>query len=136
MNENKKTQSHFLNLFSLAIADSHVSAEELELLYTIGIENGITREEVDFLVDNPHKVKYTRPETLDDTLEELFDFGRMILADHKVDVREIMVFKSLAMHLDIAENKVENAIEVLIDGLRVNEEKSQLISKIKQILST
>lgn len=134
-NNRKKTNSHFLNLFSLAIADSEVSAEELELLYSIGIENGVSKEDVDYLIDNPHKVKYVKPDTIEDTIEQLFDFGRMILADQKVDVREIAVFKSIATHLNISEERSETILEILIEGLKINEGRDSLISKIRKAIS-
>lgn len=134
-NERNKINSHFLNLFSLAISDSEVSAKELELLYSIGIENGVSKDKVDFLIDNPHKVKFVKPTSIDDNIEQLFDFCRMILADQKVDVREIMFFKSLASRLDISEDGAENILDILIDGLKADEEKSSLISKVKKNLT-
>jgi hypothetical protein len=134
-NDRNIINSHFLNLFSLAISDTNVSAQEIELLYSIGIENGVSQDEVDFLIDNPHKVKFTKPASIDDTIAQLFDFCRMILADQKVDVREIVFFKSLASHLDISEEIAENILDILIDGLRAGEEKSSLINKVKKTLT-
>jgi hypothetical protein len=132
-NDRDKINSHFLNLFSLAISDAEVTTKELELLYSIGIENGVSSDEVDYLIDNPHKVKFVKPSSTDGILEQLFDFCRMILADQKVDVREVMFFKSLTSHLDITESKSERILDVLVDGLKVGEEKSSLITKVKQI---
>jgi len=133
-NNNGKANSHFLNLFSLAISDSVVTAEELELLYSIGIENGVSKVEVDYLIDNPHKVRFVEPTSTDDLIEQLFDFCRMILADNKIDIREIAVFKSLASHFKISEANSENILEIFLDGLKEGESKVSLITKIKQTL--
>ena len=134
-NDRNKINSHFLNLFSLAISDNDVSAKELELLYIIGIENGVSKDEVDFLIDNPHKVKFIKPTTIDDTIEQLFDFSRMILADQKIDVREIVFFKSLTSHLDITEGGSEDILDILLDGINAGEAKSSLINKVKQTIT-
>ena len=133
--DRNKINCHFLNLFSLAISDALVTPEEIELLYKIGTEKGVSKDDIDFLIDNPHKVKFVKPVSIDDTIEQLFDFCRMILADQRVDVREIMFFKSLATHFDITEIQAEKILEIFVDGLKLGEEKSSLIAKVKQIFT-
>jgi len=133
--DKEKTNSHFMNLFSLAIADSEVSVQELELLYSIGIENGITKEDVDYLIDNPHKVRYSKPSTIDDTIEQLYHFCQMILADKRVDVREVAFVKSIMKSFNIGDNQSENILDILIDGMLQGETKSILITKVGQILN-
>ena len=133
--ESKKISSHFLNLFSLAIADSDVSPKEIELLYDLGIEGGVSKAEVDFLIDNPHKVKFVAPNSIHEKSEQLFDFCRMILADGRIDVREILTFKTLSKLLKIEDNQAQDILTIYIDGIKEGKQKSELISNVNRILS-
>ena len=48
-------KSHFLNLYHIALCDMQIEPVELEKLYSIGIEKGISTSEIDSIVLHPDK---------------------------------------------------------------------------------
>lgn len=135
-NQNSESdKSHFLNLFSLAISDSKVSIQEIELLYKIGIENGMDKDKIDYLIENPHKVKFIKPETLDEMITQLYDFCRMIISDEKVDVRETILYRSLTSQFGISGDKSMLLLDLFLEGIKSGTNKDVLFQEAKDNLT-
>jgi hypothetical protein len=73
-------QSHFLNLYAMALSDTQIDTVELEVLCKIGQEKGVEKSEIDHLILNPDKVKFSFPESLDEKIIYLYDFAKIIYA--------------------------------------------------------
>ncbi|MCR9289970.1 MAG: hypothetical protein NXI23_21555 [Bacteroidetes bacterium] len=129
------TKSHFLNLFSIALSDSTMDPIELKMLYNIGLEKGIKKEEVDFIINNPHKVRFYKPLTNLEALEQLYDLIRMVLADGIIDPRELTVCSTIAEKLGFQKENIPDLIDYLIEEKRKNVDKDKLISKIRLTLN-
>ena len=82
-------QSHFLNLYAMALSDNQIDTVELEVLYKIGQEKGVDKSEIDQIILNPDKVKFSFPDTLSEKVVYLYDLAKIILADGIVDKNEI-----------------------------------------------
>jgi len=129
-----RQKSHFLNLFSLALSDNNVEPSELEILYEIGIEYGFDKREIDFLIENPHKVKIDLPESNDEIIRQLIDLTRIILADGKIDIREISSLKAYCKNVGLDEKKLEEIIMILVDGLKAKENVNILSNRAIKII--
>lgn len=125
-----KEKSHFLNLFSLALADNSVEPSELEVLYNVGLEHNFEKSEIDYLIDNPHKVKFNPPDNKQDIARQLYDLAKLLIADGKIDVREISSLKTFCHKVGISANKTETIISLLIDEVKSNNDKQSIISNI------
>lgn len=132
-----KEKSHFLNLFSLAISDNQVDPDEMKLLYDVGLKKGFSQEEIDFLLSNPHKVKVNIPTDPIEISAQLIDLAKMILADAKVEIREIVTFKSFCSEVGFDKVKTEKILEYIIEGLKkdisLKTLQEQIIELIKGI---
>ena len=127
----KKLQYHFLNLFNFALADTQIDVKEAEKLYDIALEKGISKSELDYVIDNPHKIHTVLPTDIDEIIEQTIDIAKIILADGKVDIREIQAFKKfLALTLEnsmLIEDIVESVIDSVKDGLENTTIKEKLL---------
>ena len=123
-------QSHFLNLFSFALADSAVDPKEAEQLYQIALEKGVSEPQVNYLIDNPHKVRITIPTTKNEIAEQLYDIALIVLADGKVDLREITALRKYIEKFVDNEEICSKLIEELIDSVKNNLTKEMIINQI------
>ena len=80
MEQNNNIQkAHFLNLFHIALSDNEIDPLELKELYRIGDENGVPKDEIDFIIENPHKVKTTEIDNDLQLFHNFLDISRILL---------------------------------------------------------
>lgn len=128
-------QSHFLNLYSIALADSQIDTVELEILYKIGQEKGIEKSEIDEIILHPDKVKFTFPDTLNEKITYLYDFAKIILADGVVDRNEINTLELFCNRFGFEEQNISSISEFLIESAKQNMEINDLLKIINENLN-
>jgi uncharacterized tellurite resistance protein B-like protein len=125
-------RSHFLNLYSMALADSEFDEKEIEVLYKIGSDRGIPKADIDAIILNPATVKFTLPETLGKKIEYLYDYSKMILADGKVEEYELKTLEKFCLKFDFQKENVQSIVDLLIEAARNNLTTSDLINFVTQ----
>jgi hypothetical protein len=128
-------KSHFIDLFSIALSDSSINTKELELLYNIGIEKGIDKEQMDTILRNPHKVKIRVPDDEVSKIEKLYDFARMALADGVIDIREVEILKNLCRRLGFIESNIQGIVEFLIEECKKETPKDEILNIVRMNIS-
>jgi hypothetical protein len=92
----------------------------------------VKKEEIDFIIDNPHKVRFYKPRTALDRLEQLYDLIRMVLADSIIDPRELTVCSSIALKLGFKSENIHDIIDFLIEEQQKGTPRKELISKVRR----
>ena len=108
-------KAHFLNLYHMAISDAEVVTTELEMLYSIGQERGITKEEIDEVVVRPDTIKFSAPANVLDKIECLYDFARIAWADGKIDENEKRVMNMFCIKFGFEKENIPTIIQFLVD---------------------
>lgn len=132
---NDSLKSHFIDLFSIALSDSNIDTKELELLYNIGIEKGIDKEQMDIILRNPHKVRIHVPDNEVSKIEKLYDFARMALADSAIDIREVEILKNLCRRFGFIENNIQGIVEFLIEECKKETPKEEILNIVRMNIS-
>jgi uncharacterized tellurite resistance protein B-like protein len=127
-------RNFFMNLFSVAIADNNIDPSEIRFLYELGIERGLTKEQIDEIIANPHKARFIKPSTLIEIIEQLYDIVRMILQDGIIHPHEVEICKSFAKRFEVKEEIIDELIEKLIEEVRKGVTKEVLIEQVTKIL--
>lgn len=126
-------QAHFLNLYSMALADSAFDEKEITILYRLGEERGISKEKIDNLLLNPSASGQLHlPETLSEKIEYLYDYAKMILADGVVQEGEIKTLEKFCSKFQFEENNIPVIAQLLIEAARNDVPKSELIDFVTQ----
>jgi len=131
---NDDLKSHFLNLYSLALADTQVDTTELEMLFKLGQERGVLKEEIEELILKPGKVKFFIPQDTLTKVEYLYDFTQIILADGIVDEREEATLKKFCIQFGFEEQNIPTIMQFLIDEAKKGTDKKSIIEQVKQTL--
>ena len=123
-------RSQVINMFTLAIADGFVSPEELTLVYKKGKELGLRREEVDEVIQTPHRVAFEVPTTLVGSITSLYDLARVVVTDGRVDPREVDLLRSYAVRFGISASLIDQVVLALVDEVRAGTPRDELVAKL------
>ncbi len=132
---NEQMKSHFIDLYSISLSDSNADTKELELLYDIGLKNGVNREQMDLLLKNPHKVKAHIPTNEVEKIEKLYDFTQMVLADGIIDIREVDILKNFCRRFGFIESNIQGIVEFLIEECKKGTSKNEILDIVQQNIS-
>lgn len=134
MELDNEIKSHFLNLYSMALTDTQVDSSELELLFQMGIERGIPKEEIEKIILFPNKVSFTVPSNILHKIEYLYDFARIAWANQVIDEYEILALKKFCTKFGFEPENVESIVNFLIEEAKKETEKNIVIEIVKQNL--
>ncbi len=131
-----EAKTHFLNLFKIALADNDIDPLELKFLYEVGQNQGIDKSKIDEIIENPHKIKFEAIKTEVGIFSCLHDVARMVVADGKIDPREIDLFKQICRIFSIKDALASDLIEYLVENAKDysgnDTPHSELLTKFKQ----
>jgi uncharacterized tellurite resistance protein B-like protein len=129
---NAALKSHFLNLYSMALADTEFDESEIAILYKIASNRGIERSEIDSIILNPATAKFTLPNGINEKIEYLYDYARMILADGKIEDYEIKTLEKFCRKFEFQEENITSIIEFLMEAAKNNIPTSDIINFVTQ----
>lgn len=134
MNLDHSLKGHFLNLYHMALSDSEVDTQELELLYKIGHERGVTEEEINAVIIRPDSVKFSAPEGVSEKIESLYDLTRIAWADGRIDPNEKRVLEMFCAKFGFAEENISAIIQFLLDAVEKNTSKEEILKIVNQYI--
>ena len=121
-------KSHFLNLYHIALCDMQIEPVELEKLYSIGIEKGISTSEIDSIVLHPDKIKFHAPNTLDLKIELLYDMALIAWSDGVIDVNERNTMELFCKKFGFEEENITTIVDFVLDE---GNKKTELVEVLK-----
>lgn len=130
--ERKRDKEHFGHLLQIALADGKIENSELEMLYRSGRKLGLTKEEIDELLENSKKSAFTPPYELTKRFEQLYDIVKMVYADGQVNSNEMRMATTLAIKLGFTEDEIPFLLTLLINGVKNSEDEEELLEMYKK----
>jgi uncharacterized tellurite resistance protein B-like protein len=137
--KNKKTmderlKQHFLGLYQMILADTEVHPKELELLYRIGKEKGVTEQDIQSAIFSPNNLLTSENLLSDDEkIEYLFDLARMAWADDVLDDTEIVSMKSACIRLGFSEEYSADITNFLLEQAKSGKDIAAVLEIIKNL---
>lgn len=130
--ERKQDKEHFSHLIQIALADGKIEDSELEMLYESGNRLGLTKEEIDDLLENSKKSAYIPPYELSKRFGQLYDIIKMVYADGQINNNEMRLATGLAIKSGFAENDIPFLLTLLINGVKNGDEEDDLFDLYKK----
>jgi len=130
--ERKQDKEHFTHLIQIALADGKIEDAELEMLYSSGRKLGLTKEEIDVLLEDSRKLAFIPPYELSKRFGQLYDIVKMVYADGQVNSNEMRLATSLAIKLGFAEAEIPFLLTLLINGVKTGEDEEELFALYKK----
>jgi uncharacterized tellurite resistance protein B-like protein len=130
--ERKQDKEHFTHLLQVALADGKIENSELEMLYRSGRKLGLTKEEIDILLENSKNSAFVPPYELSKRFGQLYDIIKMVYADGQVNNNEMRLATGLAIKLGFAEEEIPFLLTLLINGVKNGEDEEDLLAMYKK----
>ncbi|MDX2194833.1 MAG: hypothetical protein NW207_00315 [Cytophagales bacterium] len=113
--EQYKVKNHISNLVNLCTIDGKFSKSEYEIMLSICDRYGLPKSEFVDIIKGNFASEYIIPSDTYEKLEQLYDFVRVTLADHKIETGELEVCKHVAMTLQIKKEAINSLIMSMIE---------------------
>jgi len=124
-------QAQFLRLYQMAMTDGDFSPLEWKMLYEFGEERNISKKELDkILLSTSGNLQV--PESIEQKLEYLFDFARMIWADGHVSEDERVTMKKFCRKFGFLEENIEELSEYLIQCAIERKSKFDILKELNK----
>lgn len=120
---------HFFNLYCLALSDGYLDFKELQTLYDIGVEHGITPEQINQLVLTAN-IAPKVPEAIEEKVECLYDLTRMAWADGKIAQEERDIIKKCVIRYGFLPENAEGIVDYFIESVKGNKSKTDILNEI------
>jgi uncharacterized tellurite resistance protein B-like protein len=127
-------KSHFLNLYHIALCDMQIEPSELEKLYLIGSEKGITSQEIDSIVLHPDKVKFIIPESIEQKIEYLYELAQIAWSDGKIDSNEKFTLELFCSKFGFEQENISTITKFVLDEVEKKTKLSDVLSIVQQNL--
>lgn len=125
--------NHFLNLYSIALADANFHEKEIAVLYKLGEEKGVPRETIDAMLLNPPSLDQVElPNTVNEKIEYLYDYAKMILADGVILDDEIRTLEKFCIRFQFEESNAPIITQLLLESAKNDIPKSELLDFVIQ----
>jgi uncharacterized tellurite resistance protein B-like protein len=130
----EELKAHLVNLFLVAAADGRISRDEFELLFQLGRKLGFSDQELARITESHDHIEAHLPDTLEERVQHLYDLISMVLADHKIDPREVDLCQKIAVHYGIEPSIVTELVQMLIEASSQEKPSPRLLEDIEVLL--
>lgn len=120
---------HFFNLYCLALSDGYLDFKELQTLYDIGVEHGITPEQINQLVLTAN-IAPKVPKAIAEKVECLYDLTRMAWADGKIAQEEHDIIKKCVIRYGFLPENATGIVDYFIESVKENKSKTDILNEI------
>ena len=114
----------------MILSDNEIDPKELEMLFQIGTEYGISKEEIREIVLLPGSDEVV-PNTLEEKIAYLYDLTRIVWADGRVDPEERIMLERFALRFDFLPENVGKIVDFFLDAVQKGESLEEIKQQIK-----
>ena len=121
-------------LINLAASDRNVASRESKLIHTIGKANGIAKEEVDPMLQNPRPIGGMDSLTSDEKFEHLYHLIQLMKMDGQVFRSEIVFCERIADKLGFKKSVVGEVSQHVYSDPTITADREMVKSKAMKYL--
>ena len=117
----------------MILSDTEVHPKELELLYQIGKEKGISEQDIQNAIFSPNTLLSAVSLNDNEKIEHLYDLARMAWADGVLDDTEIESMRAACKRLGFAEDYVVEISDFLLEQAHENKSIEDVLTTIENL---
>jgi uncharacterized tellurite resistance protein B-like protein len=129
----EKSKKLFLGLYQMVLADTEIHPKELELLYRISKEKGLSEEDIQNAILSPGTLLSSNELSDDEKIEYLYNLARMAWADDVIDDREKECLHNTCKRLGFDEQYVIEITDFLLEQAKTDKTVEQVLETIKNL---
>ena len=137
--EYNSVRKSFFNIFALFINSESISSQMMDCIFKWGIQLGISRDELHFIMNKPEAIQFVEPENQFEAIEHVYDIVYMIYLDGIVEDIELEVTMKYAEKLGFKPHIVGDLLKAIVtaphDGIDKTQVRKELSSLLESSLS-
>lgn len=137
--EYNSVRKSFFNIFALFINMESVSSQMMDCISKWGIQLGVSRDELHFIMNKPEAIQFVEPENQIEAIEHVYDIVYMIYLDGIVEDVELEVTMKYAEKLGFKPHIVGDLLKAIVtapyDGIDKTQVRKELSSLLESSLS-
>jgi uncharacterized tellurite resistance protein B-like protein len=130
--DHAKAKSHIRNLIRIASADGTIDDKEWKLLIRIARKFELSEEDVKDIMNKIDSMSFTPPANKEDRNLQLYNLGRMVLADGEKDTEELKKINRFAIGLGYRPDTVEGLVDKVISMIEAGSSSEDAIEAIQK----
>lgn len=131
----KEKKTAVANAMAVMAADGDIDESELKLLAAICVRVGLNEKQTKEVLANPGKVKFTVPKDKGERVRQLTDMVFMMMADGKVDRREMDVCMTLASRMGFPSSVIPKMLASLIAAIQQGRARAQVCVEVGEFFA-
>ena len=128
---NESFKQLFLGLYSMVVADNKTDPKEMELLYQIGRDYGVTNDEINDAIINSTVDLYS-PESVEEKIRFLYHLACIAWADGEVVKPERDLLKQTASRFGFLDENLDGIADFLLDKAEAKTPVDDVIKEINE----
>ena len=133
--EKKVVKSHIRQMVRLAFSDGVFHKDEKKFIFRVGKANGLTKKEIDKIIDSPTSVDIHIPETPEGKFEQIFDLVNLMTKDGRVTDAETEFCQELANRLGFRKVIVGILVAKIERGIAEGLKRRQIKKECKPFIN-
>ena len=130
------TKAQLNMLINLAASDSRIEEKESKLIHLIGTANGLTKDEVNQLIEKPLPITDLNTMTTDEKFEHLYNLIQMMKMDGQVFKSEILFCENIATKLGYKRGVVAELSSHIYSDPSITADRAMLRKKAEKFIKT
>lgn len=125
-------KNHFLHLYQMALSDSEMDIKELETLYRIGQDRGISREDMEALLLQSGSLDILPPQSVLEKIDCLYDLSLIAWSDGQIDPEERDTLERFCSRFGFEDENVSVICDYLLEEAFKKTPKEEILSTVSQ----
>lgn len=132
--DHAKAKSHIRNLIRIAKADGQIAEQEWKLIIRIARKFELSEADVKDIMDKIDSMSFTPPANKEDRNLQLYNMGRMVMADGVRDADEVSRMRRFAIGLGYDADTIEGLVKTVIDMVEAGSASEDAIAAIQKFV--
>ena len=134
--EYNSVKKSFFNIFALFLNLESINNQMLDCIFKWGVQLGISRDELHFILNKPDAIQYQAPENQMEAIEHVYDIVYMIYLDGIVEDVELEVTMKYAEKLGFKPHIVGDLLEAIVTAPHDGLDKTQVRKELGSLLES
>jgi hypothetical protein len=124
-------REHYNHLVQASKVEGKISNEAMGMLREKGRKFGLTDPEINKIIESETHYQYIPPYSLIGKFIHIYNLAQIVLADDIVTENEMKLLKKFFLESGF-NDKIETLLDLVIEGIRKDEEEDKLFEKFKR----
>jgi hypothetical protein len=133
--EYKSALKSYNNLFAHFLIAKNQPANYKACIYKWGIQLGIAKEDLEYIINNPASIKFKKPGSTKEAIAQVYDLVNIIFLDEIIEDVELSVAGAYAEGLGFKPYIISDLLKALVKSPDKGIDREQVQNEMKELIT-